>query len=139
MKVNQKRVFKDIKMESAQNCTTPKNEPPTRLVSMLPRKRSRKRTPQIEVEGEVARRKVIDFERDAEDEGKTKKPWRPILTYTEGFDYIKVELAVCECATRRKQCRQDVCVCSQEEKKEEPVCGCRIEQCKPWESAQEMY
>jgi hypothetical protein len=120
--------------------TTPKNPPPTRLVSMVPRKRSKKRTPMIDPEGEVTQKRKIDFEKNGEDEEKEKSPWRPILTYTEGFDYIKVELAGCGCDgdARKKQCRQDVCVCSQLKTKDEPVCGCRIEMCKPWQSAQEM-
>lgn len=68
-----------------------------------------------------------------------KKSQRPILKYEEGCDYTKVSLAGCKCATRKQHCYQDVCECSEDVSREQPECGCRVEKCAPWESAQRMF
>jgi|YelNatPaOPRAMG01_1025707.scaffolds.fasta_scaffold32877_1 hypothetical protein len=108
---------------------TEDNRPPPRRIEMKPKKRVRSR---LTLEnGDKMRPKKLDF--------GEKKPWRPIQVYTEGFDYIKVELAGCQCATKQERCHQDVCECPTEKITDQLQCGCRVEPCKPWQSAQEMF
>jgi hypothetical protein len=69
-------------------------------------------------------------------------PESPIYTYVDGWDFIKIEIADCECATRVEVCdNATMCVCDSEEVKKSPSnlkCGCRVKKCKPLQAAQEL-